>query len=72
MRAGIDHDDFAGDVADLNAIAGTHAEFADQEEVTDDRHEDALHGNCDTGRQQAREGRKRARLRREGDAAPSG
>ena len=54
--------------ADLNAIADAQAVFADQEEVTDDRHEHALHGDGDAGGQQAGERREGARFRGERDA----
>src|SRR5258707_12940325 len=49
---------FADNVAYLYAIADAYAVFADEEEITDDRNEDALHGDCNAGGDESRAGRK--------------
>ena len=58
-EAQVDH--FAGDVADLHAIADPNAVFADEEEVADDRHEHALHRDGEAGGEEAGERDERAR-----------
>src|SRR5258708_12778423 len=43
----------ADNVAYLHAISDAYAVFADEEEITDDRHEDALHGHGNAGGDQS-------------------
>jgi hypothetical protein len=50
------------------AIAHPDAVFPDEEEITDDGDEHALHGYCDAGREEAGKRGERPQLRGEGEA----
>src|SRR5258708_6205151 len=54
---------FADNIAYLYAISDAYAVFTDEEEIADDRNEDALHGDCNAGGDESREGRKTADFR---------